>query len=311
MLDVIFGGDTDSSLRRGLCLGNFDGVHRGHVKIINTLLDECAKLNLTSTVYTFDIHPGALLGRKPWQSLTSNEKKAEIIGALGADELYFEHFDKAYAAISPESFAKDILKDKMNAKLVVVGDNYSFGHRGEGNAQLLKVLGEKYGFRVIVVDCLKETLSDGTETVISTTVLKKLISEGRAEDYEKLAGRPFSVSAEVVTGKKRGRKMSFPTVNILPQKGQIIPKSGVYATLVSVDGTDYRGITNVGNNPTFGDVEQTVTETNLLGFSGDLYGRKLEVRFISRIRDEKKFDSPAELAAQIAEDRKAREMTDR
>jgi len=281
----------------GVGLGNFDGVHLGHAALITELMSQSAKRGIPSLVYTFANHPSNVLNPEtPTKLIVTNTQKCEIMKKKGIDGVYFETFDSEYALMSPERFVKEILVDKLNAKVVVTGHNYSFAARGEGTPQLLAELGKKYGFDTIVIPPV--TIEGET---VSSTLLREIIKRGEVEKYPIYTGRKYSLPGIVQQGRHVGRSLGFPTANILPREGFALPDSGVYITETLIDGNLYGGITNIGNNPTF-NLESTTVETHLFDYDDVLYDRKIEVFFIKRVRGEMKFASPAELVERVNKD---------
>ncbi len=290
-------------MERGVGLGNFDGVHIGHASLMRTLKEACAQRALPSMVYTFANHPNHILGKiQETPLIITNEQKAELVEEQGIDELYFECFDQAYAAMEPEEFVQQILVEKLNAKIVVVGHNYSFGKFGRGDAAMLTALGAQFGFQVIVVPHITRCLEQQEEVVVSSTVLRHIIKKGQMEEYVNLTGRYYSIPGHVVEGRRVGRSLGFPTANIIPREGFALPDFGVYATVTVKEGIPYMSITNIGNNPTFAGITQVTVETYLLDFEGPLYGAAIEVHFVCKMREECKFPSPAALQTQLRQD---------
>ncbi len=290
-------------MERGVGLGNFDGVHIGHASLMRTLKEACEKQGLPSMVYTFANHPNHVLGKiQETPLIITNEQKADLVEEQGIDELYFEHFDRAYASMEPETFVRRILVEKLNAKIVVVGHNYSFGNFGRGDAAMLTQLGKQYGFTVIVVPHITRCLEKREEVVVSSTVLRRIIKSGQMEEYVNLTGRHYSIPGHVVEGRRVGRSLGFPTANIIPRAGFALPDFGVYASITVKDGIPYMSITNIGNNPTFAGITQVTVETYLLDFEGPLYGAAIEVYFLCKMREECKFPSPEALQIQLRQD---------
>lgn len=292
------------AIPRGVGLGNFDGVHIGHAALMKTLREACVHRGIPSMVYTFANHPNHVLGKiQETPLIITNEQKAELIEAQGIDELYYERFDRLYASMEPDEFVRRILVEKLQAKVVVVGHNYSFGNYGRGTPDLLAKFGKEYGFEVIAVPhityCLEETEEP---VVVSSTILRKFIAEGRMEEYAHLAGRNYCIPGHVVEGRRVGRSLGFPTANILPRAGFALPDYGVYATVTVKDGMPYMSVTNIGNNPTFSGITQVTVETYLLNFEAPLYGAEIEVYFLCKMRGEHKFESVEALQLQLKKD---------
>lgn len=285
----------------GIGLGNFDGVHRGHSQIIETLVSECKNRNLLSAIYTFSNHPNKVLFKKrKTPVIMTVSQKSEIFAEKGIDISFFELFDETYADVSAEEFVEKYLVEKFNAKLIVVGHNYSFGKRGMGTPSLLCEFGEKYGFEVIVVPPVIEE-----DNVISSTLLRSFIRDGRMKKYRKFTGRYYSIPGEVAVGRGVGQELGFPTANILPKDGFALPLSGVYASKTLIEGKMYNSITNIGNNPTFEDVRDVIVETHIFDYNCGLYGKNIEVFFVDMIRGECRFKNAEELTQQIGCDIKS------
>lgn len=295
-------------LNRGVGLGNFDGIHIGHATLFQELRGACASCGIPSMVYTFANHPNHILGKRQETPLIiTNEQKATLVEAQGIDELYFERFDKAYAVMEPREFVERILVEKLHAKIVVTGHNYSFGNYGRGDAALLTKFGEEYGFQVITVPPVTRYLEEtGEEVVVSSTVLRKMIAQGRMEEYAGLTGRFYSIPGHVVEGRRVGRSLGYPTANILPREGFALPDFGVYATITVKDGRQHMSVTNIGNNPTFSGITHVTVETHLLDFEGGLYGAEIEVYFLRKMRDECRFENVEALQSQLKKDVESR-----
>jgi riboflavin kinase / FMN adenylyltransferase len=282
----------------GVGLGNFDGLHVGHMTLINTLIAESEFDCLKSVVYTFTKHPENLLRKKlATPVIMTHKKKAIYLKDTGLDYLYFEEFDEAYSRLSPEEFAKGILKDRLNIKLAVAGFNYRFGYGGEGDVKVLDKLANKYGFKLIIIPPVKM----GNETV-SSTMIRTYIAKGDMERVSKLLGRHYSIEGIIENGRKIGSRIGFPTANIHPAQYLVIPHEGVYMTKTLYKGKMYQSITNIGRNPTFERTDNISIETHLLDFTGNMYNEEIEVFFIKKIRNVKKFKSADDLAKQITKD---------
>lgn len=302
-MEVINSNNADNSKMRsmGVGLGNFDGLHVGHMALINTLINESRINGLGSMIYTFMKHPKNILRKKLFKPLlTTVNKKVQLLNTTALDYLYFDEFDEKYSRMKPENFVKDILLDKLKAKLVVAGFNYKFGYNGQGDAALLKELGKKYNFKVIIVPPIKIE-----NTTVSSTIIREYVAKGDMEMVFMLLGRHYSITGDVRDGQKRGSKLGFPTANIHPEDYLILPHNGVYITKTLLDGKFHAGITNVGLNPTFGDITKVTVETHLLDFDQDIYDENIEVFFLSKLRSEKKFKNMDELVAQVKRDIKS------
>lgn len=284
--------------KMGVGLGNFDGLHIGHMALINTLIRESKLNGLSSTVYTFTKHPENILRKKLFTPLLTTEfQKVELLSETALDYVFFEEFDENFSRMKPEEFVRDVLVKKLKMKLAVAGFHYHFGYKGEGDIALLRELGKKYGYKVIVIPPIKID-----NQVVSSTKICNKVSKGEMEEVFKLLGRQYSITAEVVSGRRIGNTIGFPTANINPEGYLILPKRGVYITKTLLDNNLYYSITNIGYNPTFEDLERMTVETHIIDFNADIYGKKIEVFFLKKIRDERKFDSVSELKEQISKD---------
>jgi riboflavin kinase/FMN adenylyltransferase len=278
-------------------IGNFDGVHQGHQKLIRTVVEKAQNLNLTSVVVTFDPHPLRVLrGGKTPPFITVTRQKLELIGALGPDVALVLEFSKEMAAMAPEDFVKSFLVDGLRMRELVVGYDYALGRGRSGNLAALQGLGDKYGYNV---ERLAPVLLGGA--VVSSTRIRHLVEAGEVWDVCSLLGRFYQVLGEVVHGHNRGgRLLGFPTAN-LQLVDELFPKPGVYAIWARTSDGLYKGVANIGLNPTFGNDTLSV-EAHLLDYSGDLYGTDLLVYFVQRIRDERKFSGLDALKARIRKD---------
>jgi riboflavin kinase/FMN adenylyltransferase len=280
-----------------LTIGNFDGVHKGHLALFDKVKERAKAIGGLSVVMTFEPHPLKVMRPADGPRLiTHTGQKLELIEKAGIDIIVCVSFDREFAAIPARDFIENILVQKIGIKEIVVGYDYTFGHNREGDINLLREIGNKRGFVVHLVGPIQID-----QTLVSSTSIRRMIQEGRLAEAKVLLGREFEVQGTVVKGHNRGgRLLGFPTANLNPH-GELLPKRGVYAVKLVVDDVLYSGVTNVGYNPTFGDTGLTV-ETHVLGYSGDLLGKTIKVRFIERLRDEKTFKSLEELSDQIAQD---------
>lgn len=294
-----------STSKLAVALGNFDGLHIGHMSLLSTLLSVCEEKQMTSMLYTFAEHTGNILQQKPQkQQILTMEKKVELLSRTRLDYLYLENFTLEYAARTPEQFVKEILVDYLGVTVVVVGFNYSFGYKGQGTAEELQRLGNVYGFEVIVVPPIQ--LDDDT---VSSTLIRRYIQEGNVERARLCLGRYYSIYGTVELGRQIGTTIGFPTANIIPEEYLVLPQAGVYVTCTILEGELYNSITNVGHNPTFGALQKTSCETHIFGREGNLYGKRIEVFFMAKLRNEKKFENKEALCRQINLDiRAAREF---
>ncbi|HEU4495289.1 MAG TPA: bifunctional riboflavin kinase/FAD synthetase [Rubrobacteraceae bacterium] len=290
-----------------VALGNFDGVHLGHQVVLRRAVEEGRRRGARVIAATFHPHPRAVLapGSEP-RLLTTLELRREALQRYGADEVWVIRFDEALSRKSPQEFVGDVLVGEIGAGAVVVGENFRFGHRAAGNVGDLRRIMRWYGGEAYSVPVRSE---DG-RAPISSSRIRMLIGEGSVEEAAMLLGRPYVVRGEVVVGDRRGRSIGFPTANVLPDPALVVPARGVYAGFARVGKESYAACTNVGVAPTFERRESRV-EAYLLGFGGDLYGRVIDVSFIRRIREEKRFLGVEELKRQITRDvEEARRITD-
>ena len=289
-----------------VALGNFDGVHLGHQEVMRRAVEEGSRRDMKVVVATFHPHPRAVLGAgEPPKLLTPLELRCELLRDYGADEVWVIPFDEDLSRKTPEQFVRDVLISEGDAGVVVVGENFRFGHRAAGDFQdLLRLMREAGGTAVGV-----QVRDAGIEGEISSSRIRALISGGEVAESAGLLGRAYVLRGEVVVGDKRGRSIGFPTANVLPDPDAVIPARGVYAGFVHFGEEEYAACTNVGVAPTFGRAESRV-EAHLLDFEGDLYGCVVDVSFVRRIRPEKRFSGVDELKEQIKRDvEEARRIT--
>jgi riboflavin kinase/FMN adenylyltransferase len=279
-----------------ITIGNFDGVHMGHQALFRRVKQWAGELNGESIVVTFDPHPMEVLFPKKAPSfITSHRQKLELIASCGIDATIVIPFNHEFAQISAREFVEVILVEKIGTRAIVVGNDYRFGHSRVGDIPFLRQLGEQYGFKVEIVTAIRMD-----DIPVSSTSIRQMIANGNIREANMLLGRPFEVSGTVIEGRKRGVGLGFPTANIrMPAVAS--PRTGVYVVEAEVDGKRYGGAANLGYNPTFGDVELSL-ETHLFDFNQDIYGKPITIRFIDRLRDEKRFSGPEELRSQIEKD---------
>ncbi len=281
-----------------VALGNFDGMHLGHQEVLKRAVEEGRHRGMKVVAATFQPHPRSVLGvGDPPRLLTPIGLRREVLLDYGADEVVAITFDLELSRKSPEQFVREVLVGEIGASVVVVGENFRFGHRAVGHVEDLRRLMREEGGEAVAV----EVRGVGEEAGISSTRIRALVSDGRVAEAAGLLGRPYVLRGEVVVGDKRGRTIGYPTANVLPDPEAVVPARGVYAGFVVVADEKYAACTNVGVAPTFGRADSRV-EAYLLDFDGDLYGRIVDVGFIQRIRGEKKFSGVDELKAQIQRD---------
>jgi riboflavin kinase/FMN adenylyltransferase len=278
-------------------IGNFDGVHLGHQKLIARVRDRARILKISSVVITFDPHPlRVLVDKKTPPFITLTEQKLELISKLEVDYVLCIKFTKDLAALKPEEFVQKYLVNGLKLKELIIGYDYAFGKGRRGNFELLNKLGEKFGF---AVEQLSPVMVDGA--IVSSTRIRDMVQAGMVWEARKLLGRFYRVQGKVITGQKRGGPLlGFPTANIC-LKDELFPKTGVYAVWVEVLGQVYPGVANIGYNPTFGNDYLSV-EAHILNFKQNIYGQDIRVHFVQRLRSEKKFSGLNELKKQIQAD---------
>lgn len=279
-----------------ICIGNFDGVHRAHQKLIERTVSESD--GLKSLVYTFLPHPAEVFGNRLLKITTEDEKDA-LIEKTGADILYKEHSDRLFLAKSPEEYAKEVLRNQLGAKKVFVGFDFTFGKNSSGTSEDLKLLGEKYGFSVTVLPRL--CTKDGEP--IKSSAVREYIARGDFDSANEMLGRPHSYSGIVMHCKRLGRKLGFPTANICPEKELVLPPFGVYASLTKIGDRCYPSVSNVGINPTMEHGNIPKIETYIMDFNEEIYGEGIIIEFYGMIRREKKFSSLTSLKNQIEADK--------
>lgn len=276
-----------------IALGNFDGIHIGHQQLINAMISKAKELGIKSSLLLFKNHTKTIIDNNKPNIITSNEQKFKICEELGIDIIYLLDFDDSLMKLSGEDFIKNIIMNKMNGKLLVVGFDYKFGYKASGDSSYLLELGEKYNIDVIVLDPVYKN-----NEIISSSAIRKLIVLGHINEVTKMLGHPYSILGKVVTGKNRGNKLGFPTANTEPIDNYVIPKNGVYITNTIINNKRYLSATNIGFNPTF-DENILKIETYILDFSEDIYGQIIEVEFIDFLREDIKFQSKEELINQM------------
>lgn len=298
-MQVIRGIEKLEAKNTVITIGNFDGVHMGHQKIFDYVKRKAAQINGKSVVITFHPHPIKVLFKEhPLRLITTTDDKLKLIEKCGVDITILIPFTHEFAQIEAEDFVKDILVEKLNAKWVVVGYDYRFGRGRKGDRYLLKKLGLSYGFKVTVLKAYK---SKGK--ILSSTAVRNALNDGNIKEANLFLGRAYHIDGNVIKGLGRGSTvLGYPTANIAPIQ-EIIPKEGVYAVKVTVPhlSKTFNGVANIGKNPTFSNINMSY-EVHILDFKENLLGKNIRVHFIARLRDEKKFNSPAELKKNIAHD---------
>jgi len=285
-----------------LALGNFDGLHRGHLKIIERVRRGAAEHGGTPMAMTFDPHPSRIVRPdKASPLLMTKAQRIEALGNAGINAVAVVRFTPELAHWDPETFVRTALVEWLRVSEVWVGANFLFGHDRSGNFSTLRTLGQRYGFRADKIDPVRYK-----EFVVSSTRVRRLVSEGRMDEAGALLGHQFYIDGDVVEGKRRGREIGFPTAN-LRSANELLPPNGVYATTIAIDGIVRPSLTNIGLRPTFGDTTQRTIESYVMGYSGDLYGRTVRLGFVLRLRDERKFEDVDALRSQIEADQRRAE----
>lgn len=290
-----------------ITVGTFDGVHAGHRAIIDTVAEKAREREARSVLVTFDPHPRNIInpGDSGIKLLTTLQERSEILEELGIDTMVVIPFDRDFSLLSSEEFVRDIIHKKIGVREFVIGYDHQFGRNREGTIETIERLGKELGFDAYVVS--KREV--GEKTVSSTAIRNAISEKGNVEEAVEFLQRPYRLNATVVHGDKRGKEIGFPTANLKPEHSRkIIPKDGVYAVRVRINGDWYDGMMNIGTRPTF-DGKMRTLEVNLFNFDNDIYGKEVQVRFFNRIRDEKKFDGKEELIKQLEQDeQQAKEM---
>jgi riboflavin kinase / FMN adenylyltransferase len=283
--------------RSALTIGVFDGVHRGHQQIIGHTVKRARDLGVQAVVVTFDPHPAEVVrpGSHP-AVLTEPARKAELIEALGADVLCVIPFTPQFSRLPPEQFVHDVLVEHLHAALVVVGENFRFGHKAAGDEALLERLGRTFGFGVEGAP-----LVTANGTVFSSTYIRACVDAGDVSAAAVALGRPHRIEGVVIRGDGRGRQLGFPTANLLCGRYAAIPADGVYAAWLMWRGQRQMAAVSIGTNPTFSGRERRV-EAYLLDFDADLYGERVALDFVSHLREMRTYDAVAPLVAQIEQD---------
>jgi riboflavin kinase / FMN adenylyltransferase len=283
-----------------LALGNFDGLHRGHGKIIDRVRRRAGERGGTPAAMTFDPHPSRVLrpDKAPALIMTT-EQRLEALGRAGMQGVAVVRFTRDMSLWDPEMFVRTVLVEWLHVVEVWVGANFLFGHDRAGTFTVLRALGARYGFRAEKIDAVRYK-----DFVVSSTRIRRLLAEGRVDEAGALLGHHYFIDGTVVRGAARGREIGFPTAN-LDTPNELLPPAGVYATTAAVSGIEHPSVTNIGTRPTFGAADRVHVETHLLDASRDLYGARVRLSFVQRLRDERKFADVDALRAQIEADCRA------
>lgn len=277
-------------------IGKFDGIHRGHKLLLEQIL-ACKREGLIAAVFTFDPSPASFFCGKEVKELTTREEKRRRFASMGVDALIEFPLNGRTASMPPEQFIEEVFVQKMRARFIAAGTDLSFGYEGKGDGRLLKSMERRFNYRVNMVDKLCE---GGRE--ISSTYVREQVEAGRMEEAARLIGEPYGIIGEVVHGRKLGRTIGIPTVNLLPEPRKLLPPNGVYYSLVRWNGKVLRGVTNIGSKPTVSALPVIGAETYLYDFGQEIYGQKLEVSLLHYVRQERRFAGVEELRRSMEKD---------
>jgi riboflavin kinase/FMN adenylyltransferase len=277
-----------------VAIGNFDGIHLGHQKILRILVREARKYDLISLLLTFSPHPEKVLGIREVKMLQTLDQRLGEIEKYSLQYVVVVPFDQKFANTTAEKFIRAIVLQKLKAKKVIVGENFRFGQYREGDISKLRALAAEYHFKV---QSIPPVVKQGN--VVSSSLIRELLQQGKPEKANILIGRPYEIEGTVIRGKSRGKHLGFPTANIFPLN-EIIPK-GVFISEVEIRSKLLPAVTHVGRKPTFND-KDTHIESYIMDFKNNLYGERIRILFLKKIRDEKKFDTPEDLSLQIKKD---------
>ncbi len=280
-----------------LALGVFDGVHAGHQKVIADAVQKARMMNLTSAVVTFFEHPRQIICGIVPDEITPLEDKLQFFRELGIDAVIVLDFTEELAQMTAEQYLKTVLQGCLGAKSITVGYNHRLGSDKKGTSDFLKEYGDRHDILINIIPPVKIN-----EHVVSSSVIRGFIESGDVSSAREFLGSPFKVKGEVIEGQHLGRKIGFPTANLLVGEKQILPLRGVYSGMVKLKAQEYNAVINVGRRPTVGNFDKDLVEAHILNFDEDIYGEIIEVFFLDRIRDEKKFDSIEDLKKQIETD---------
>ncbi len=282
--------------KTAITLGKFDGIHRGHQMLLKKIISQKAN-GLKSVMFTFSSHPQNLLQHKKTELIYTLEEKRILLEKWGLDVLISYPFNKEVAAMRAYDFVKDVLVGQLDGKMIVVGQNFRFGHKREGDTDLLEKLSKEFDFELVIVDKIEY---DGKR--VSSSSIKELIAKGDLEYANHLLGNPYTIVGNVLHGRKIGRTIGFPTVNLITDEIKLLPLNGVYVSNTMINDKTYKGVTSIGQNPTVGLTKEKRIETYLFDFEGDLYDESIRVQILSRIRPEVKFENIDSLKEEIEKD---------
>ncbi|SDK73816.1 riboflavin kinase / FMN adenylyltransferase [Salinimicrobium catena] len=288
----------NSSHHTVVTIGTFDGVHVGHQKIIEKLVNTAKAGNLESAILTFFPHPRMVLQKDAGIKLINTiQERKEILARSGVDHIIIHPFTQQFSRLSAREFVRDILVHKLRAKKVIIGYDHRFGRNRTADIEDLREFGREYGFDVEEI-----SKQDVEEVAVSSTKIRNALLEGHVEKANRYLSYPFSLAGTVVKGKGLGKEFEYPTANLhIEEEYKLIPKNGVYVVRAEIDGEQHFGMMNIGTNPTVGGTEKTI-ETHFLDLEKDLYGKYISIELLTRIRDEKKFDSVESLKRAMKQD---------
>lgn len=301
-MEVISGTKEFKLNNTAVTLGKFDGMHKGHMSLLREVI-KSKEDGLTPVLFTFDTSPYEVVDGRKMKYILDCREKYDICRNEGIEVVIEYPFDKDTMSMDADEFVSKVLLEKLGAKKIVVGRDFNFGRDRKGNTEMLSEMSDKYELLV-----KEKILFDNKE--ISSTIIRKYIQDGQIEKANRMLGRMFSITGIIVCGRKIGRTLGFPTINLKVSDEKILPRFGVYASIAEIDNKIYKGITNIGFNPTVSSEDSIKAETHLLDCNEDLYGRKAEIKLFKYIRDEKKFNSLDELKNQIKDDIKFTESLD-
>jgi len=290
-------GNTDFKYKNSaVTLGKFDGLHLGHQQLIDIVISY-KEQGLKAVMFSFLLHPGNLFSDKEFELIYTEEEKLAKLKRCGVDALISYPFTEETRAMEPEDFIKQILVDQLDAKIIVVGDDFRFGIHRKGDVKLLQEYEKTYGYKVIA--CEKKKWKN---EVISSSLIRKALKEGNMEAVNAMLGQPYMIRGEVVHGRRIGRTIGMPTTNLIPSTSKLLPPCGVYASKTLIGDKYFPGVTNIGYKPTVGEEEYIGVETFIFDFDDDLYGKMIEVELFYYMRPELKFGSLEELVIKMRED---------
>lgn len=290
-------GKTDFKLHNSaVSLGKFDGLHIGHQLLIDKTIS-LKQEGYTSVVFSFLYNPRNLFSEVDMKFIYTEEEKTRKLKEKGLDVFISYPFSIETASMEPERFIKEVLIDRIDAKVIVVGSDYCFGHNREGNVEMLREFSKQYGYQLVVYDKLK--LED---TIVSSSFIREELQKGNIELANEMLGAPYSIIGEVMHGRKIGRTLGMPTTNLIPEDNKLLPPNGVYASKVIIAGKSYDSVTSIGYKPSVGKESKKGVETFIFDFNDDLYGKIIEVKLYGFEREEVKFDSLEELSNQMHRD---------